>query len=175
MQEEFYYWPADLLVQYLVKDYHEHLLQMMRETKTDLDQLLSACGVAYPLLHEVQRQYLQCAENLLSHISKEAIAILPYAKRYTQELKKKSGLRKSGLYSVCPFIDEMYHEHKAGKRYFDSLIDLMDHIDMSENERYQKICRALQEMSFHWQELLHLENDILFPKLVEMESFLKPM
>lgn len=175
MKEEYYYWPADLLVQYLVKDYHKHILQMMREIKVELGVLVSTYGISYPLLYEVQRQYLQCAEEIMSHLSKEAIAVLPYARKYTRELKKQSFLRKPGPYSVCHSIDAMYSEHKSGKRYFDSLIDLMDHIDMLDNELYQKICLALQEMSFRWQELVHLENDILFPKLVEMESFLKPI
>ncbi|MEK6481286.1 hypothetical protein WJR50_27335 [Catalinimonas sp. 4WD22] len=175
MKEEYYYWPADLLVQYLVKDYHKRILQMLHEVRVDFRQLLSIYGVSYPLLYEVQRQYLQCAEEIMSHLSKEAIAVLPYANRYTKELKKQNFLRKPGQYSVCHSIDAMYTEHKFGKRYFDSLIDHMDYVEMPENELYQKIYWTLQEMSFRWQELVHLEDDILFPKLVEMESFLKPM
>ncbi|WPP47983.1 hypothetical protein [Catalinimonas niigatensis] len=175
MKEEYYYWPADLLVQYLVKDHHEHMLQMMKEVKTELRDLLTTYGVSYPLLHEVQRQYLQCAEALLSHLSKEAIAVLPYAKRYTQELKKQNGLRKTGFYSVCPFIDAMYTEHKSEKIHFDKLIDLMEHIDMKDNVLYQNVSLTLEEMRFCCQELIHLENDILFPKLVEMEATLNPI
>lgn len=175
MQEEYYYWPVDMLVQYPVKDHHDHLLRMMKETRADIEELLSIHGPNHPLLYEVKRKYLQCTEELISHLSKETIAVLPYAKKYTQELKKHSWLRKPGQNSVCYFIDAMYNEHKSGKIYFNGIAELMKLVDLQDHVLHQNICITLEEMNFCWQELVRLENDILFPKLVEMEARLKPI
>ena len=173
MKEDYYYWPADLLAQYLVKEYHVHLLEMVKKVTADFEQLLSTHGTSYPLLYEVHNQYSHCTQELLSHLSREAVAILPYARRYTQELKKQRCLRKPGHYSVCHSIDRMYHEHK--KIYFNRLAELMHCVDIEDSALYQSLCIALQEISVLWQELVRLENDVLFPKLVELEATLKPI
>lgn len=175
--EEYYYWPADLLVHHIVQMHHVHIHQLIPEIKASFNRLITSHGRAYPALYEAQILFLQYALELQVHLAKEAIAVLPFAKRYAKELHKHREVRKPGLFSVCTSIDKMYHEHKTGEIHFGELMDIMEQLQMLKQDHilFQYTCTKLEELRQHLQELVHLENDILFPKLIEMEATLYPI
>lgn len=177
MKEEYYYWPADLLVHHIVQRHHVHIHQVIPEIKASFTKLVTAYGKTYPALYEAQILFLHYALELQVHLARETVAVFPFAKRYAKELYKHKGHIKPGLFSVCTSIDRMYHEHKAGETHFEAFMNTMDQLEGLEqnNILFQYTCSKLQALRQHWQELVHLENDILFPKLIEMEAALYPI
>ena len=87
MNEEYYYWPTNLLVQHVVKVHHQQMLRRLTEIKTGFAQLAmmhSHC----PKLSEAHTLFLQFAREMEAHFSKEAIGVLTVARRYTRALRE---------------------------------------------------------------------------------------
>lgn len=177
MKEEFYNWPAVRLAQHVVKAHHRVMREKLPEIKATFAQLDSAYGAMHPELHEANLLLLQGIREIETHFSKESMTVLAFAKRYTKELKKQKELRKPGLYSACPSIHKMYLEHKQENHRFILLFNLMDRVSIPDKDSflYETACQKSNELISHWNKLVQLENDVLFPKIIEMESTLDPL
>lgn len=174
MKEEYYQLPADTLVDSVVKVHHLTIMQKLSEVKAGFRQLVKIYGSTYPEIHEVHALVFHCAWRLESHLAKETISVLPYVRRYSQDLRRQIGKRKPCMYSVCPSIHEMYLEHKLETRRFDLLLELVTEVKMpiKYNSLYQGTLKRLYDLRNLWEEQSRLENDVLFPKIVEMEAML---
>lgn len=177
MREDYYSWPVDLLTNYVIKGHQATILQLISETKNSFRYLVEIYGSGYPQLYEMQNLFSYSALQLEAHFGKEEIAILPYVQRYTTELRKHRVQRKPTQYSVCHSIHKMYHEHKIEKLRFDLLLELMQNAALPEKDSaiFETTYRKLKELKARWGELTQLENNILFPKIIEMEALLNPM
>lgn len=176
IKEELYEWPAELLVNCIVTTHHKSICMMITEIRQLFGKLVKACGPAHPEILDLQGLYLHCAWKLEAHVAKEEITILPYVRRYSKELKKLHRKGNPCQYSVCPSIHAMYHEHKIENQRFNLLLELFEELKIPDNVHplTEKIRRKLYELRHLWQMQVDLENDVLFPKIVEMEALLTP-
>ena len=174
MNEEFCALPPNL--QSRVKANHKELANLLLEIKTIFRQLTTIHGLANPELYVVYLKFLDFQLDLEIHFAKEAVVVLPFIKRYTEELNKKSWKRKPRLFSACPPIDMMYREHKKEKEQFNQIFDKLSTIRIEEGSVfYTMALEKLEEFKVLWDDQLHLEDDILFPGIIEMESILNPL
>lgn len=177
MKEEYYNWPAELLVKTVIKSHHYVILAILAEIKTSFSQFVLT-HPDQPEIIELHKAFKFFVWKQEAHIHKEAIAVIPFVTRYAEELKKRTELRRPGLHSVCPPIHKMYQEHKIEKQRLDLLLELMDQIiltDKPAEAHFRKIYTDLLKFRKYWHEQVLLENDILFPKIIEMEAILNPM
>ena len=176
MNEDYYYWPTELLIQHVFKVQHLKMTEVLGELKADFNQLLMEFGKSSPQLHELHQTFIKLAHEIESHLSKEAIVIFPFVKRYSKELKKSNRVRKPGLSSACFPIHKMYNEHKKETTCFNLMMNMIatTSIHEKDNFRYNVIYSKLYNLRILWQEQVQVENDILFPKIVEMEATLYP-
>jgi regulator of cell morphogenesis and NO signaling len=176
IKEKYYYWPTDMLAR-RIANHHREMREKLTEIKATFAQLASAYGAMHPELHVANLLLLQGIREIETHFSKESMTVLAFAKRYTKELKKQKELRKPGLYSACPSIHKMYLEHKQENHRFILLFNLMDRVSISDKDSflYETACQKSNELISHWNKLVQLENDVLFPKIIEMESTLDPL
>jgi iron-sulfur cluster repair protein YtfE (RIC family) len=107
--------------------------------------------------------------------TKEAIAVLTVARRYTRALEQGKKLGKPGLHSVCPAIHQMYLEHKSEMLRFKLLWHLMSQVSLKNSPLYETTYQQLYVLQSQWQAQVQLENDILFPKIIGMEAQLVPL
>ncbi|GAA0195543.1 hypothetical protein GCM10009122_59730 [Fulvivirga kasyanovii] len=174
MKEEYYDWPAELLVKTVIKSHHSAILAILAEIRTSFAQFV----LRYKVEHDIEELYAAFKFFVWKqevHIHKEAIAIIPFVTRYSSELKKRSSLRMPGFHSACHPIHEMYKEHKIEKQRFNLLLELMEQIHFNDEHmeaHFRKIHVELLKFRKYWHDQVLLENDILFPKIVEMEALL---
>lgn len=178
MKEEYYDLPAELLVKGVIKTHHDRIVKLLNEITAGFKQLVSSYGDSEPDLVYLYIIFSEFAWKLEAHISKEKIAVIPFVNRYTKELSKGSRFRKAGLHSACPSIDKMYLEHKEEKQHFSKLLQLIDQVKISDKQayiQYINLCTKILEFQTCWHEQVQLEDNILFPKIIEMEAILNPI
>src|SRR5690606_19279533 len=167
MNEAYYFWTAEQVARY-IKKHQEYIFALVVRIEDDLARLVIANGFKHPQLLEAHNLFLVGSRKMEVHLKKELITILPFAKRYAKALKKgKRG--KPGLQSACPGIHKMYEEHKHRILPFHLIAHKLRNVEISEKDKplYDNICRNLTRLRQRWQEQLHLENDVLFPKIIE--------
>lgn len=172
--EEFYYLPADQLADY-VKVFHDNILAIISETESDFMMLVIYQGTQSPKLSEAHLIFMNCALKAEKHLKKEALTVLPFAKRYAKAIRNNT--LKAGIQSACPSIQKMYEEHKTEKIPFKLILNILDKekIPPDLQALLDKISKNLVELENRWLSLTRLENDILFPKIIELESILYPI
>lgn len=173
MNEDYYFWTAEKLAEH-IKVYHRRTQKLIERIENDFVRLGIAHSYENPQLIEVQILFMKNAQKMEKHMLKELITVFPFVKRYTKALKKRNKQAKPGLVSACPSIHSMYQEHKRHTLPFNLILHMLKKFTISEEGQplYEKICNNIIQLRKQWQEQVHLENDILFPKLIEMEATL---
>lgn len=174
MEIDFHLWSADQLADYITTVIHPKIQKKVDEVKAGF--------LVMTTFHIPEAEQFLYAKDLFwesmskmdNHLKKEAAIILPFAKRYVKELKKQDTIRKPGLMSACPSIHEMYHYHKHEDLHFDLILTIIKKFEtrLTHLQTYEATCTGLVELKKLWNEQVRMENDILFPKIVEMEALL---
>lgn len=166
--------PADQLADY-IKIFHDDILAIISETDADFMMLVIYHGTQSRKLSEAHLIFMNCALKVEKHLKKEALTVLPFAKRYAKAIRNNT--LKSGLQSACPSIQKMYQEHKSEKFPFKLILKLLNQEEIPADHQvlHKRISKNLDTLEDRWSNLIRLENDVLFPKIIEMESILYPM
>lgn len=176
MEIDFHLWSADQLADYIATVIHPNIQKKVDEVKAGFLVMTTFHSPEVVQLKDAKNLFWESMSKMEIHLKKEAAIILPFAKRYVKELEKKDRIRKPGLRSACPSIHEMYQYHKTEDLHFDLILTIMKQLEASlkELQIYDDTCRGLSELKTLWNEQVKLENDVLFPKIVEMEALLYP-
>ena len=175
MKDIYYNMSADRLAEYVLER-HGNLLDLVKQTEGDLTALRLAARPQSEIVEEVRLLFQHTALKIRRHLRKEGTAVLPFAKRYARALKSGK-IQKPGLLSSCGPVQKMYQEHKEEVIPFALMLHLLRRVDTATAQHpvFCQIMLNLIKLKLCWQQLVTLENDVLFPKIIEMESILYPM
>lgn len=167
--------PAELLVEFIIA-FHTEILAIIDETEKDFMCLNNLEGIQNPFVTEAQFIYQEGSRKIKRHLKKEATAVLPFAKRYAKALES-GNFNRPGLSSSCGPVQKMYQEHKEETFPFALILHLLRKSDLPPSHQpiFCKISTNLLELKTRWEKQIELENDVLFPKIIEMESLLYPI
>lgn len=168
---DFKSWPLDLLVDYIEKRHHRYVEQKIPEIKPFLAKVVRVHGERHPELKEIETLFLDSAGELTKHMKKEELILFPFIKDL---VKSKS----SGEGTFAPFgtvqnpISMMMSEHDVEGERFRQIAALTDNYTPPADacNTYRVTFSLLQEFEDDLHTHIHLENNILFPKSIELES-----
>ena len=168
-------WPVFFLVDYILYVHHAYVKHTVPALGQLLSSFVSGHNKKYPYLAAVEETFSNLSEVLLQHTLKEEESIFPYVKQisYTYERKETYGslfmrtMRK-------PLAETIVKEHGRISNLLLLLQDQTNHYQFSENActNHQVIYHKLKEFDADLVQHKHLENNILFPKVLEMEKTL---
>ena len=176
MEIDFHLWSADQLADYITTVVHPNIQKKVDEVKAGFLVMTTFHIPEAELLLDAKNLFWKSMSTMENHLKKEAAIILPFAKRYVKELQKEDKMRKPGLISACHSIHEMYQYHKTEDLHFDLILTIIKKFDdqLQHLQAYNETCTGLIELKRLWNKQVRLENDVLFPKIVEMEALLYP-
>jgi regulator of cell morphogenesis and NO signaling len=137
-----------------------------------LEKLCSVHGPRHPELLEVNRLFCESAAELAMHMKKEELILFPRIRKMTaaatgtlQENAITPGMVQG---PIAVMMEE--HEHEGDR--FSKIDALTGHYQPPADacNTYKATYALLQEFENDLHLHIHLENNILFPKAVEMEK-----
>ena len=162
----------DTLIDHIVSTHHTYVresLPMLDEFSTKVARVH---GESHPEVVEIFQNYRNVSDELKSHMMKEENILFPYIKEIAAAQDTSSNL------PLCPFgnvsnpirMMEQEHESAGGSLY--EIKRLSNNYTPPENacNTYRVLYAKLQEFENNLHEHIHLENNILFPKAIEMEN-----
>lgn len=166
---DFSSWPLDLVIDYIEKKHHRYVTDKILEIRPYLQKIVSVHGSQHPELDEIQTLFLQSADDLTIHMKKEELMLFPY-------IRKMSANPASSIQT--PFgtvknpIAMMHHDHDEEGERFRKISQLSHDYTAPENacNTYKTTFALLQEFEDDLHRHIHLENNILFPKAIELEN-----
>ena len=174
-KEDFTNWDLDLLADYIEKKHHRYVLSKIPELKAYLNKVARVHGARHPELLEIEQLFMASAENLLSHMQKEERILFPYIRQLRQAELRQNGFRQPPFGTIENPIQMMMHEHDHEGERFRQIAMLTDNYTppVDACTTYRVSFLLLQEFEADLHHHIHLENNILFPKAIELEQSLK--
>jgi regulator of cell morphogenesis and NO signaling len=172
-------WQAESLASlsaHIINTHHVFTRQELARLEGLLDKVCSRHGENHPELRQVQGLFLTLKQDLLPHMLKEEQVLFPYVIRLEEAVNKARDVPPPFFVTVQNPVRMMMTEH-------DTVGDLLREMRAATGNyaappdaciSYQTFYQALAEFEADLHQHIHLENNILFPRAVEMESQAKP-
>ncbi len=171
-QTDFRSWPLDLLADYIEKKHHRYIEKAVPVLKVYLDKICEVHGSNHPELFQVREEFLISASNLAAHMKKEELVLFPAIRKMVAAGDNKAAYSQPGFGTVMNPIQMMMQEHDAEGERFRTIVTLTNNYTTPEDacRTYQVSFALLKEFESDLHKHIHLENNILFPKSVELEK-----
>ena len=165
-------WPLDLLANYIVKIHHEYVREKTPMLLQFLDKLCKVHGDRHPELFEVKALFIESAHDLGEHFQKEERVLFPFIEKLAQAAQSGTPLEPSHFGTVENPIEMMKHDHTIEGDRFAKIAEMTQGYTppVDACNTYKVTYAMLEEFENDLHRHIHLENNILFPKAIELEK-----
>ncbi len=169
---DFKSWSPDLLVDYIEKKHHRYVEEHIPVLNQYLDKLCSVHGERHPELFEIREHFKASSEDLAMHMKKEELVLFPIVRKMVQQKQTNAALEQNHCGTVQNPIGVMMQEHDNEGERFRLIEKLSDNYTPPEDAcaTYKVTYSLLKEFEEDLHNHIHLENNILFPRAVELEN-----
>jgi regulator of cell morphogenesis and NO signaling len=166
-------WDLDFLAAYIVNTHHRFVRKYLPELRGYALKIAQVHGDRHPELLEIQKLVETINTELSDHMVKEETVLFAYVKKIVNAKNTNQSLEKEGR-DLSVLIDELEKEHDHVGRCLDKIRALSNSYSIPDDAcaSYKLLFKMIQEFEDDLHIHIHLENNILFPKAVEMEKSL---
>lgn len=172
-QLNFSKWSSTMLIDFIVQHHHAYVQDSIPQIRELLDKICKVHGDTNPELLAVRNDFEELAEELLNHLPKEEEILFPAIKRMegTENLVTGNVILPSSLHMPIRIMED---EHERAGELIMSIREKTSHYTVPPYgcPTYQLAFLMLQEFDNDLIQHIHLENNILFPR-VKNESVIK--
>ena len=170
---DFNHWSLDLLADYIEKKHHRYVRAKVPELSSYLEKLCKVHGQNHPELFEVRKLFNASADELYSHMHKEEKILFPVIRSLAEaEIAGIKNIHLPPFGTVENPINMMRHEHDIEGERFKIIRELTNGYTppMDACTTYRVAFAQLIEFEEDLHQHIHLENNILFPKAMQLEG-----
>ena len=135
------------------------------------DKVCSVHGANHPELLRLREIFGGLAQELTTHLMKEEMVLFPYILRMEEAAVAKEPMLPSPFGSVRNPVAMMMHEHDGAGNALRSMREISNGYAAPADAcvSFQTLYQALAAFEADLHQHIHLENNVLFPRAVEME------
>jgi len=169
---DFNSWPLDLLADYVEKTHHRYVEEKTPVIQAFLDKLCKVHGANHPELFEIRDLFDASAQDLAAHMKKEELMLFPFIKNMVKAKIDGSAIPQPHFGTVENPVNMMKHEHTVEGERLRKIADLTDEYTPPADacNTYKVTFAMLQDFENDLHKHIHLENNILFPKAIQLEK-----
>lgn len=162
----------EMLINHIVTKHHEFTRQEMTRINALLEKVCMVHGENHPELFKIQLLFGELAADLETHMEKEERVLFPYVVRMEVAATQQVPLFRPPFGTVANPVRMMMLEHDRAGELLKGIRTLSsNYVPPSDGcISYQTLYGALDELEKDLHQHIHLENNILFPRAVEMEE-----
>jgi regulator of cell morphogenesis and NO signaling len=166
-------WPLDFLCDYIVHVHHAYLRKALVGTKEHLHNFALGHRKKYTYLDKLEEAFALLSKLLLPHINQEEEIIFPYIKQVNRAFKGNepfAGLLVRTLRK--PLQQIMRNDHELMSKLLKQFRELTDNYTAPEKAcvSHRVTFYKLRELDNDLVQHTHLENNILFPRAITIET-----
>jgi regulator of cell morphogenesis and NO signaling len=164
------------LTEHIIDTHHYFTRQELDRLEKLFDKVCSRHGENHPELFEAQKTFYQLKQDLTPHMLKEEQVLFPYITR----MEEAAG---EGRQVPPPFFGTVQNPVRMMMLEHDAVGGLLRALRATTGDytpppdacpSYQAMCQALAGFEADLHQHIHLENNLLFPRAIEMEEKAAP-
>jgi len=167
-------WNCDCLTDYIIQTHHQYVIKTIPEILPLAQKVVEVSGVKHTELVIIQSLFQQLSNEMLLHMKKEELVLFPYIKKMTQAKSDGKVVDRPRFGSIKTPISVMETEHETVGIILKRLSKLSKEYVPPEdaNHAFRDLYGKLKEFQDDLRIHTHLENNILFPKAIDLEQAL---
>lgn len=160
------------LVTHIVERHHAFTRNEIERLDALLDKVCSAHGARHPELSRVRDLFRELAAELAPHMLKEERVLFPHIVRLEEAARAGLPAAPPPFVTVRNPVRVMSSEHHNAGELLRSIRRLSGDFIVPADGciSYRTLYGALEEFERDLHQHIHLENNVLFPRAVELES-----
>jgi regulator of cell morphogenesis and NO signaling len=162
---------ADLIA-HINNTHHKYVKSEVARLRPLFDKVCNVHGTRQPELLRLRRDFHALAQELLTHMMKEEMVLFPYIERLEEAVIGREPILPAPFGSINNPVAAMVHEHDTAGNLLRSMRQLSNGYEPPRGAcvSYKTLYSALSEFERDLHQHVHLENNVLFPRAVEMEQ-----
>ena len=170
--QNFKNWELDFLIDYIVNTHHAYVKESLEMLDAYASKVAKVHGEGHPPVVKIYECVLAINTELRAHMYKEETILFPYIKSLVTDNRNNSDMEQSPFGSVNIPITMMETEHENAGDILKEIATLSNSYNPPDwacntfKALYAKLDEFEQDLHLH----VHLENNILFPKAIALES-----
>jgi regulator of cell morphogenesis and NO signaling len=163
--------PLADLVAYIYDKHHKYTREEIERLGVLFDKVCSVHGTNHPELLHIQSSFQGLAQELTTHMMKEEMVLFPYIVRMEEAAIQRDPVLPVPFGTVRNPIAMMVHEHDAAGEALRLMRKLSKEFTPPDDAcvSFRTLYKALVDFEADLHRHIHLENNILFPRAIEME------
>lgn len=173
--QNFNNWNLDFFCDYIINTHHNYVRESIPFLSEMSQKVARVHGGGHPELIKVAEVFAAIASDLSMHLMKEENILFPYIKEMVEAQKAGRSLPASQFGEVANPIKVMEMEHEGAGEDLSEIRQLTNdyQIPAEACASYRILFQKLEEFENDLHQHVHLENNILFPKALELEKTLR--
>lgn len=164
-------WGPEELVSYIVKVHHAYVREAVPVIVAHTRKVASVHGANHPEVVKIAQHFEEVAQELWNHMMKEERILFPYVTALVQAKKNGIRIEQPPFGTAQNPIRMMEAEHQSAGDTLYAVRALSSNYTPPEDActTYRVSYSELQHFERDLHQHVHLENNILFPKVLELE------
>jgi regulator of cell morphogenesis and NO signaling len=160
------------LAKHIVAKHHQYVRLEIQRMIPLSAKVVGVHGKNHPELEKIQSSFQALAEELTAHLMKEERMLFPYIEQLELSANSGSHLAASPFGTVKNPVGMMMMEHDSAGELLRKMREVSKNYNLPADAcmSFQMLYRALEEFEADLHQHIHLENNILFPRAVELEA-----
>ncbi len=170
--EEYVLWDADVLIDHIIEKHHAYVQEAIPLLIGYADKVAEVHGEHAPETIEIKTLMHAIAEELMLHMHKEEAILFPYIRQLVNAKRNAEPAPVPMFGTVRNPINMMEREHESAGDAFKKMRSLSNDFTPPEwaCNTYKALYAKLEEFETDLHVHIHLENNILHHRAVELEA-----
>ncbi|MDR8390684.1 iron-sulfur cluster repair di-iron protein [Aliifodinibius sp. S!AR15-10] len=167
-------WSLDFLIDYIVNNHHKFSRNKLPEIGAYTKKVASVHGENHPELKQIYHEFTMLHGEMINHLDKEEEILFPYVKQLVEAKQQGRKPDRPDFGEAADPIAMMEQEHDDAGAAMRKIRELSDDFTPPEDActTYQLLFENLEAFEKDLHKHVHLENNILFPKALQLEKSL---
>jgi regulator of cell morphogenesis and NO signaling len=164
--------PLGELVDHIQSKHHAYTREAIARIPQLLDKVCAKHGPHHPEVFRIQHAFSAVGQELAMHMMKEEMMLFPYIVRMEEAVLAGEPVLPPPFGTVANPVRMMMSEHDGAGDLLREMRDASGNFTAPPDAclTFQTLYRALEEFEADLHQHIHLENNILFPRAIAMES-----
>ena len=168
-------WNLDYLIDYIINNHHSYVNRMLPVISAHTQKIASVHGINHPSLKKVAEIFSAINNEMKHHMMKEEKILFPHIKVLVKAAANGGKTDKPYFGTIKNPIAMMETEHQSAGDGMFEIKKLTNNFTPPADacETFKITLKELKEFEKDLHKHVHLENNILFPKAIELENEMK--